>query len=337
MERLYNWLFISAIRGLGEVSIKKLFSHYRSAQSILNAEEEELRLLIGQRKARAVKERNLLFDPEKVVKTVVREGIGWTTIEDEDYPLLLRTIEDPPPVIFYMGKLKELPLVGIVGARNPDPYSIGFTKKLVHSLVDAGFGVVSGGARGIDYTSHLSCLQAGGYTVCLLGMGLLKMPPYLSRLSHENLLFMSEFLPEQEADSYTFPRRNRLISGLSVGLVVVEAGQGSGALITAEHALRQGRPVYVHVGIGSSERWLGCIRLLNEGKAKFLRCAEDLIGSAPRSRDGEDKLLTLLTGPKTFGELLELTGLSEKELSVKLSIYEMEGKIERVGLYYRAL
>ncbi|RMH79472.1 MAG: DNA-protecting protein DprA [Acidobacteria bacterium] len=336
MERLYNWLYISAIKGLGEVSIKRLFSYYRSAQAILKA-EEELRLLVGHERARAIREGRLLFDPEKVVKTVIKEGIGWTTIEDEDYPLLLKTIEDPPPVIFYRGKLKDLPLVGVVGTRNPDQYSINFTRKLVHSLVDAGFGVVSGGAKGIDYTSHLSCLQAGGYTVCLLGMGLLKMPSYLRKLSHDSVLFMSELLPEQEADSYTFPRRNRLISGLSTSLVVVEAGQRSGALITAEHGVRQGRQVYVHVGIGSSERWLGCIRLLNEGKAKFLRCAEDLLSITPSSRDREDKLLALLTVPKTFSELLGLTGLSEKELSVKLSMYEMEGRIERVGLYYRAL
>ncbi|RMH04627.1 MAG: DNA-protecting protein DprA, partial [Aquificota bacterium] len=280
--------------------------------------------------------KEFLFDPEKVVKLVEENSIGWLTLEDPQYPLLLKDIEDPPPVLFYRGGLKSVPLVGVVGARKPDLYSIGFTKKLVYGLVEKGYGIVSGGAKGIDYTAHLSCLQAGGYTVVVLGMGILRLPPYLEKLQGDNTLFLSELLPEANPEEYTFPRRNRLISGLSSCLVVVEAGEKSGALITAEYAVKQKRPLFVHVGVGSNERWFGCVNLINQGKAKFLRGPQDITG-VPQAQKQEDGLLNLLSAPKSIDELMELTGLPYAELVERLSLYEIEGKVVRMGIYYKAL
>ncbi|MFN3598161.1 MAG: DNA-processing protein DprA, partial [Aquificaceae bacterium] len=197
MERLYNWLFLKAIRGLGELSIKKLWLRFGTPEAILSAEEGELEGLIGVERAKFLRKRELTFDPEKVVKLVEKEGIGWITLEDENYPLSLREIEDPPPVLFLRGPLKSIPMIGIVGSRKPDSQSLGFIRSLVSEVVSRGYGVSSGGAMGCDFFSHRECISMGGYSLCFLGMGILKIPPYLLKLKGENMLFLSEFLPDE--------------------------------------------------------------------------------------------------------------------------------------------
>ena len=337
MERLYNWLLLKAIRGLGEVSIKRLWLAFGSAEDILSASYEDLREMLGEERARAIKRRELSFEPEEVIRLVESEGIGWVCLEDEAYPTSLKEIEDPPPVLFYRGEIRQVPMIGIVGARKPDSQSLGFIKSLVREVVSKGYGVCSGGAIGCDFYSHKECLALGGYTVCLLGMGILKIPAYLSKLQNGNMLFLSEFLPEASPEEYTFPRRNRLISGLSKALVVAEAGQKSGSLITAQYAIKQKKPLWVYVGNALSQRWLGCINLVNEGKAKVLYSPTLLFQELPSSDSLKDPLLDLLTTPKTFDELLEITRLSHQELTMRLTQLELEGKVLRNGSYYMSL
>ena len=337
MERLYNWLLLKAIRGLGEVSIKRLWLAFGSAEDILSASYEDLREMLGEERARAIKRKDLSFEPEEVIRLVEREGIGWVCLEDEAYPPSLREIEDPPPVLFYRGEIRQVPMIGIVGTRKPDSQSLGFIRSLVREVVSKGYGVCSGGAIGCDFYSHKECLALGGYTVCLLGMGILKIPAYLSKLQNGNMLFLSEFLPEASPEEYTFPRRNRLISGLSKALVVAEAGQKSGSLITAQYAIKQKRPLWVYIGNALSQRWLGCINLVNEGKAKVLYSPTLLFQELPSSDSLKDPLLDLLTTPKTFDELLEITRLSHQELTMRLTQLELEGKVLRNGSYYMSL
>lgn len=337
MERLYNWLLLKAIRGLGEVSIKRLWLAFGSAEDILSASYEDLREMVGEERARAIKRKDLSFEPEEVIRLVEREDIGWVCLEDEAYPPSLREIEDPPPVLFYRGEIRQVPMIGIVGTRKPDSQSLGFIKSLVREVVSKGYGVCSGGAIGCDFYSHKECLALGGYTVCLLGMGILKIPAYLSKLQNGNMLFLSEFLPEASPEEYTFPRRNRLISGLSKALVVAEAGQKSGSLITAQYAIKQKKPLWVYVGNALSQRWLGCINLVNEGKAKVLYSPTLLFQELPSSDSLKDPLLDLLTTPKTFDELLEITRLSHQELTMRLTQLELEGKVLRNGSYYMSL
>lgn len=337
MERLYNWLLLKAIRGLGEVSIKRLWLAFGSAEDILSASYEDLREMVGEERARAIKRKDLSFEPEEVIRLVEREDIGWVCLEDEAYPPSLREIEDPPPVLFYRGEIRQVPMIGIVGTRKPDSQSLGFIRSLVREVVSKGYGVCSGGAIGCDFYSHKECLALGGYTVCLLGMGILKIPAYLSKLQNGNMLFLSEFLPEASPEEYTFPRRNRLISGLSKALVVAEAGQKSGSLITAQYAIKQKKPLWVYVGNALSQRWLGCINLVNEGKAKVLYSPTLLFQELPSSDSLKDPLLDLLTTPKTFDELLEITRLSHQELTMRLTQLELEGKVLRNGSYYMSL
>ncbi len=162
MERLYNWLLLKAIRGLGEVSIRRLWLRFGSASSILSANREELREILGEEKTNAFFKRDLSFEPERVVKVVEREGLNWMTLEDHEYPALLKEIEDPPPVLFHTGHLKNTSLIGVVGTRRPDMQSLWFISRLVKVVVEKGYGVCSGGAFGCDYHSHRECIELGG-------------------------------------------------------------------------------------------------------------------------------------------------------------------------------
>lgn len=148
-------------------------------------------------------------------------------------------------------------------------------------------------------------------------------------------VLLSELLTWEKADKYTFPRRNRPISGISEGVFVVEAGENSGALITAYYAKEQNRPVYVHVGRGISESWEGCIKLVNEGVAKLVGRVEKF--GLKEEVQEEDPLLMALNTPKTISELSQLLDIDERELHQKLGLYELEGLITRSGSYYIGL
>ncbi|ADC89668.1 DNA protecting protein DprA [Thermocrinis albus DSM 14484] len=333
-DRLYWWLRLRAVRGLGERSIKKLFLRWGDPEVIFKASWEELSLCVGPAKAEAIRRGSLSFDPEKVLSLVDKEGIRGVTLGDPLYPKLLAQIDDPPPVIFYIGELKPFEGIGVVGTRNPHPYSLKFTHRLVEKILEAGYAVVSGGARGIDQQAHHSCLDMGGYTLCFAGMGVLKAAEVLKSLVKKGAVLLSELLPHEGADIHTYPRRNRLISGSSHMLVVVEAGETSGALITAKTAHVQRRPVWAHVGYGFSERWRGCIKLVNEGMAKLLAAPEDLLLEGSKPVKHTDPLLSLLELPRTLEDLVSLTGEDPVKILQQLTLYEMRGLVTKQGAYY---
>ncbi|MCS6875687.1 MAG: DNA-protecting protein DprA [Aquificaceae bacterium] len=337
MERLYNWLLLKAIKGLGEVSIKKLWLNLGSVESILSVGYDDCKSLIGEEKTKAFFKKSLTFNPEEVVKLVEKEGINWLTLDEEKYPHILKEIEDPPPVLFYRGELKPIPMVGVVGTRKPDFQSLNVIRNIAKELVKRDYGLCSGGAVGCDFQGHKETLLAGGYTVCFLGMGIMRVPHYLQKLESEGMVLISELLPNATPDEFTFPRRNRLISGVSRCVVVVEAGEDSGALITARYAVKQKKPLWVFIGNSLSQRWLGCVKLVNQQKAKVLYSPSAMFEDLPSGGHYDDALLQLLSTPKTFDELLEIAGLSPSELTLKLSQLEIEGKITRNGFSYVAL
>jgi len=315
-------------------SIKKLYINFKSAENILNADISSLEAVVRKKRAKNIKLRILTFDPEEVIKIVEREGIRALTPEDRDYPQKLLEIDDPPLGIFTLGSLRNVPLMGVVGTRKPHQYSLEYTKDLVKNIVDMGYGIISGGARGIDFTAHSSCVSYGGYTVCVLGMGIKFIPNMLKDTVLRSGAFISEFLPYEPPEKFTFHLRNRIISALSYSLFVVEAGEKSGALITAEYAYRQGIPVKVHVGYGKSDRWRGCVFILNKGKAKFIMKPEDLKSEYSNVNNIEDPILNLLMTPKTFDEIVSITGMPFEEALIVLTNYEIQGLIQKVGNRY---
>ncbi len=331
MGDLEHWLILKSIRGLGERKIKKLFSLFKSARRILDADEEALAEAVGVRTARAVRSREGvdLRRVEEILNLVEREALGYLTPESEKYPRKLFVLPDPPPLLFYRGALKETPLVAVVGPRRPTTYTLSFTEDTVRKLVSAGYGIVSGGAPGVDSLAHTSAVKNSGYTLCVLGFGLLKARGKLfRRIEESGGTLLSEFLPQEEGSRYTFPKRNRLIAALSDFLILPEAGARSGALITARWCRALGRGVFVHIGIGRSPSWEGCYTLLREGKGELLRDVEDLIGSR---KEEDSDLIAFLKTPRSLEEIMEFTARGYGEICALLTELELQGKVRRIG------
>ncbi len=332
MEKLRLWLILSQMKGLGERTIKKLWEAFGSPEGILQASHDDLRAVVGERRATLIVRREGVNEEEieRTLKLVYEEGLKAVTLEDEDYPPRLREIPDPPPILFYRGDIRRIKLAGIVGSRRATPYTLNWVRSLVRDMVSHGWGVVSGGARGVDSTAHLSAVEEGGYTVCILGFGLLKAEGFLFRKIEEGGgLVMSEFLPDQQGSGFTFPKRNRIIAALSEFVVVPEAGAKSGALITAEYALRYKRRVYVHIGIGNSSSWDGCYDLIEKG-ARPIKDSSHIINIG----DDTDELTEFLKTPRLFEEVVAFMNLSREEVMKKLVDLEIEGRVRRIGSYF---
>lgn len=321
METLIKYIRLADTNSIGPATVKKIINHFGSIE---NLDFEELEKLIGKTKADLLK--ISINSPrkyeEKLVKVIENERVGFITLEEKAYPNILKAIPDPPPFLFFIGEKIESG-IGIVGTRKPSEKSL----KAVEAVVKKEkTPVISGGAKGIDYKAHLLALQQGIPTVVVLGSGILEMDRRIKVLleKYENISVVSEFLPWKKANKYTFPRRNRIIAGLSEKIFVIEAGNRSGALITASHAKRYGRKLFVYIGDENSERWEGCKELLKKGIAKKIELGGDL------NKD----LISFLSKPRTFDEIMGFLGSNPKDTLSVLSRLILEGKIVQEGAYY---
>jgi DNA processing protein len=227
-------------------------------------------------------------DLEPLQARMDRLGIRLITWDDPDYPALLRAIPDPPVAFFVKGALQaaDARAVGIVGSRRASPYGRHVAAELAAGLAGRGITVVSGLALGADAAAHDGCLRAGGRTLAVLGCGVdVVYPPEHAEL-YERVAahgaIISEFPPGAPATRFTFPVRNRIISGLSLGVVIVEAPEKSGALITAAHALEQGREVFAVPGSVNSVQSKGSHQLLRDG-AKLVESVQDILDELPEA------------------------------------------------------
>jgi len=268
---------------------------------------------------------------EKILNFVAKEALGYLTPESEKYPRRLFDLPDPPPLLFYRGIWREIPLVAVVGTRRPATYTLSFTEDTVRKLVASGYGIVSGGAAGVDSLAHVSAVKNSGYTLCVLGFGLSKARGNLfRRIEESGGALLSEFLPQEEGSRYSFPKRNRLIAALSDFLILPQAGARSGALITARWASALGRKVFVHIGIGKSPHWEGCYTLVREGKGELLRDVEDLLGFG----EGDPDLIAFLKTPRSLEEIMEFTAREYGEVCALLTELELQGKVRRIGALF---
>jgi DNA processing protein len=219
-------------------------------------------------------------------------GCHIVTQADASYPPLLKTIEDPPPVLYVKGDWSDPmpPGIAVVGSRRPSTYGKVVAEQLARGLAECGIVVVSGLARGIDSVAHVNALESGGRTIAILGCGLSHMYPpenrrLAERISHQGAV-VSEFPMATKPDRLNFPLRNRTISGLSLGTLVVEAGERSGALITAQWALDQGREVFAVPGNVTAPTSRGTNRLIKMG-AKLVERVDDILEELPSYALGE--------------------------------------------------
>ncbi len=281
---LYYWMALNRIAGVGQVSYARLLERYGTPEKVFQADLEDLASIEGMRKntALAIVRFKRAEKIDRELDELERERVGILTLHDPLYPLLLAKIHDPPPYLYYKGSpsTQDDRSLALVGSRLGTDYGIRMTERLAWSLSKNGLTIVSGLARGIDAAAHRGALMAGGRTVAVLGSGLdVIYPPENEKIYDqivERGLVCSEFpmgtLPERQ----NFPIRNRIISGMSLGVVIVEATQRSGSLITARLALDQGREVFAVPGSIESFRSSGTHRLIKQG-AKLVEHAQDIL------------------------------------------------------------
>ena len=281
MIRYSVWL--SLVLGTANNRISKIFSHFETAENVFKAGVDACRKtkLFSKIELQRMKDVSL-FDALKIIGICKESNIEIIPFGSKKYPFCLSVIEDPPTVIYAKGKLPDFdktPAICIVGPRKVSDFGKRAAYSLSYRLAKSGMTVVSGGALGTDTYAHAGALKSGGVTVAVLGCGInypyLLKNQSLRRAISENGCVISEFPPEFPASKYTFPIRNRLMAALSLGTVVVEAGQKSGALITASHAYEQGRDVFVIPGAPDKKECIGSNALLRDG-AKPLLDASDI-------------------------------------------------------------
>lgn len=338
---------LSMTRGIGARAYRKLVSTFGSAEAVLRASKHDLTRVpgIGDGTARAIASGKEI-DVEAELELVEKVGVDIITVDSPDYPEDLKRIYDPPLMLYVKGDLrKEEQALAIVGARRPTYYGKQQAEKLSGALALRGWTIVSGLARGIDSHAHEGALGAGGRTVAVLGSGLLKLYPrehkQLADQIAESGAVVSEFPMTASPDPWNFPRRNRIISGLCRGVIIVEAARTSGSLITAKWATEQNRLVFAVPGRVDSSMSAGCHALIRDG-AILTEKADDVLAELGSSLthepddelkrvipddlgDHEKLLMELLNRePKHIDDLITESGLSAAQVSSGLVMLEIK-------------
>jgi DNA processing protein len=356
---VHDWLCLSLVSGVGPRMLKQLLDHFGEPTAILDAAPSQLRDVpgVGPKLSRSISEARDKIDVEAELKLCAENDIRIMTSRDEDYPRMLREIDDPPPTLFVRGTITaaDALAIGIVGSRHATRYGAAQAERFASSLSRAGLTIVSGLARGIDAAAHRAALEADGRTIAVLGGGILHLyPPEHASLADEITkrgALVSEMPPRFAPTSSSFPQRNRIISGLTLGAVIVEASTRSGALITARHAMEQGREVFAVPGRIDSRASHGCHALIRDG-AKLIENAEHvleelgpLIESAPQEdgtvlrhpaelklNDTEQTVLQAIdTEPTLIDQVVQQTGLPVHRVLSTISVLEMRRLITRIS------
>ena len=344
---------LNMVPGMGPVRLRTLLETFETPQRILTAGAAALRAAIGvgPETADAIATWESHVDLAAELKRIADFGAKVITVTSPEYPPALRTIHNPPVVLYVWGDLLPADAhgIGIVGSRNVTHYGTETAKKLSYQLAFAGYTVVSGLARGIDTSAHQGALAAKGRTVAVLGSGLAVLYPPENLALAEKIAgsgaIVSEYPMERPADRQTFPYRNRIVAGWGRGLLVVEAGLNSGALITANQAVEQGRTVFAIPGPIDRPTSAGTNRLIQQG-ARLITSADDILdelgtliprtstmpgtekaaaASAPALSHDETLLVTALeVGELTLDELAAATRLPGPKVSSTLLGLEMK-------------
>ncbi|MES9824158.1 MAG: DNA-processing protein DprA [Candidatus Thiodiazotropha endolucinida] len=356
------WLLVGLTSGIGSRYFQRLLDHFGEPQSILGASRIELAelgipnpaidALLAQDRSRIKASLEWLTEPNHQL----------LTLNDKDYPTLLRQIDAPPPLLYLIGdkQLLHQPQLAIVGSRNPTATGLENAHEFARSLAASGFCITSGLAQGIDGAAHGGALKSGS-TIAVMGTGADRIyPGSHKRLAHQiagQSLLITEFPPGTQARAENFPRRNRIISGLALGTLVVEATLQSGSLITARLSSEQGREVFAIPGSIHNPQARGCHALIRQG-AKLVESAQDIVeelgalfatlenptetdspteGSDIMQRDADYQRLVQALGydPVSVDELITRTGLTAEAVSSMLLLLELEGHVSSApGGYY---
>lgn len=353
MPDMKYWLGFNLVKGIGPAKVQALLDYYGSLANAWQANEFELQKIgLDKRAITTFLKTRQEIDLDVELARLERANISLLTWETEKYPSYLREIPNPPPLIYYQGEILEQDrwAVAVVGTRRLTAYGRQVTKDLVAGLVQNNITVVSGLARGIDAIAHKTAVDLGGRTLAVLGSGLDCIYPADNRTLAQEIAqghgaIISEYGLGVQPEAKNFPPRNRIISGLSLGVIIVEAGTRSGALITTNFALEQDREVFAVPGNINSLASQGPNKLIQEG-AKLVTRVEDVLEELnlhmvaertavqsvlPETAE-EIALYTQLSGqPVHIDELSRATGLPSALVSSTLTLMELKGMVQQVG------
>jgi DNA processing protein len=350
---------LSLVPGIGPRTRKSLLECLGSAEAVFDVAPNILRQVpgVGPKLVRAISDARTNIDVAAELQLCADNNISLVLDIDEGYPKMLGQIHDPPGILYVQGEIRpsDALAIAIVGTRHATQYGLQQADRLAEGLARAGLTIVSGLARGIDAAAHRAALRAGGRTLAVLGSGLLNVyPPEhrdLSRQVIEHGALVSEAPPHSPPASGAFPQRNRIVTGLSMGVIVVEAALRSGALISAEHAMEQGREVFAVPGRVDSRTSHGCHRLLREG-AKLVERVDDvleelgpLFASTPSAdgrevrhpaelqlNDQEQAVLDAIQQESTsIDQVVTASGLPIHRVLSTISVLEMRRLVRRIS------
>ncbi|MGI6576321.1 MAG: DNA-processing protein DprA [bacterium] len=348
-EQLY-WWGLSLVPGIGCRRFYQLLERYGSAKTVWEASLTELKVVLPVSVAEdLVKFRNN-FDPVILLRKLTQRDIKLITLLDQEYPKNLQLIVDPPPVLYIYGHLQtdDNMAMAVVGSRRASPYGLAMAERFGRELAELGFTVVSGMARGVDSSAHRGCLNGGGRTIAVLGSGLDNIYPPENRKLAEKIAkqgaVITEFPLGSPPEAGHFPIRNRIISGLSLGVLVVEAAATSGSLITVDWALEQGREVFAVPGNINSSHSIGTNNLIKQGARlveKATEIAEELRLPIEHTRSNasiaadltaeELQILKLFAERHLhIDEIIRHTGMAAQQVIAILLMLELKGFIQQL-------
>lgn len=352
MDPRSYWVAFNHVRGIGAVRLRSLMDFFGNLQDAWNAPVAGFQSAGLPPKVieNLVRVRSQV-DPEILLAGIQQKGIRVLTWEDADYPIRLKQIEQSPPVLYVRGALAPVDevAVAIVGTRRMTVYGRQAADELAANLVCNGVTIISGMALGVDAIAHESALKNGGRTLAVLGCGVdIIYPPEHRRLADnimQNGALLSDYAPGTGPEAVNFPPRNRIISGLSLAVIIIEAGDTSGALITANFAVEQGREVFALPGNINSPQSRGTNRLIQQGAIPLLHpddVLETLHLTQTRQKqaartllpaDEEEACLMQVLGesPLHIDEIGNASGLSIAKVSATLAMLELKGLVRHVG------
>jgi DNA processing protein len=356
MRDLKYWVWLSSLPGIGSRKFYSLINHFITAENVFNSNKEELKRsgIISDDIVNVVINNRSIEKIDKYLKKVKDNCVNVYLSNQEEYPSNLKNIYDPPPILYSLGELRQedSEAISIVGSRKATDYGLKTAEKLGNELAQYGITVVSGMALGIDAAAHKGAIRGGGRTIAVFACGVTNPYPKSHINLYKDILKNGAVVSEYPLGIHpipgNFPARNRIISGLSLGTIVVEANVKSGSLITADFALEQGRDVFAVPGNINSPNSIGTNNLIKNG-AKLVNSIEDILFELPGNYnvietnakqielDSAEALIVaaLLQSGKSIDQLIVDTGLEIKEILSNAAIMELKGIINCInGIYY---
>ena len=369
-ENLKLFYFLKSITSLGDVRIRRIAEKFNNLGHLFSSDLQTLKSIDGisektLREVESAVNKSNVFEESylKLLEKLKKSNIKVTTIFDENYPQNLKNIYDAPVILYYYGNMSESDRysIGIVGTRTPSDYGRKVCRDLSKELANRGLPVVSGLAIGIDSIAHNSCLESGGITYAVLGSGVDNLYPPDNKHLYERIketgAVISEFEIGSKAEKVNFPRRNRVVSGISLGTLIVESRIKGGSLITAEFALDQNRELFAVPGNITAKNSDGCNNLIKKGYAKLVSSVDDIISEfniqisdlvntkSNKIPDTEQKEMNVFeqkiynalndTEPTSIDKICELTELNISDCLVNLLTMEFKGLVSQLpGKYF---